>query len=280
MALDQIDVDEMDKEKEMTFLDHLEELRWHLMRSSIAILIGGIAIFLSGSWFFDNVILWPKSPDFVTYEMICWLSQKVGLGTAACVTPKEITLVSHDLQEIFVTHLKVSAIGGFVIAFPYVLWEIWRFVAPGLKNSERKYTGGLVWVCSLLFLMGVAFGYFIISPFAIYYLTNYEVSVSVRPDIQFSSFINSITMITLPAGIVFELPVVVYFLSKIGLVTPMMMRKYRKHAFVIILIVAAIITPPDVITQFIIGVPLYMLYEISIGISARIYKKREQELNS
>ncbi len=280
MPLDQIDVDELDKEKEMTFLDHLEELRWHLIRATIAILVGAIAIFISGSWFIDNVLLWPKSPDFITYKMMCQLSHKLGLGDAACFAPKPFDLVTHQLQEEFMIHLKASAIAGFVIAFPYVLWEIWRFVGPGLKKKEQKYTKGLVFICSSLFLLGVAFGYFIVSPFAISFLVGYNISDTVIPDIQFSSFVNSITMIALPAGIVFELPVIVYFLSKIGVVTPMMMKRYRKHAFVIILILAAVITPPDIMTQFMIGVPLYVLYEISIGISARIYKQREKELNS
>lgn len=282
MALDQIDVDKMDEEegKEMSFLDHIEELRWHLIRSIAAISIGAIAVFLSGELVFDNLIFWPKHESFPTYKLLCWGSAQIGLGESGCFTPPNFDLITTNLEERFLIHLKVSAVLGFVMAFPYVLWEIWRFVSPGLNKDEQKYSRGMVFICSILFFIGISFGYFVISPFAISFFASYFISASVAPTVTLSSFVGSITMFTVPAGVVFELPVVVYFLSKIGLVTPDSMKAYRKHAVIVILLMSAFITPPDVVSQFLIGIPLYVLYEISITISARVLKnakKREKE---
>ncbi len=283
MPLDQVDVDVMEKTdgKEMSFFEHLEELRWHLIRSFIAIIIGAILIFISGSFFFDNVVFWPKNEDFLTYKAACWISNELGLGDAACFSPPEFNLITLKLEEMFVTHLKVSVMAGFILAFPYVFWEIWRFIGPGLKANERRYTKGIVFVCSFLFFTGVAFGYFIISPFAITFLVGYDISAEVVPNIQLSSFVSSITIFSIPAGVVFQLPIVIFFLSKIGLVSSEGMKKYRRHAFIAILLLAALITPPDVVTQFFIGLPLYILYELSITIAKRVEKKdrdKEHEL--
>ncbi len=275
MPLDQVDVDEMDldDDKEMSFFEHLEELRWHIIRSFAAIAIGAVLIFISGSLFFDNVVFWPKEDDFLTYRAACWLSNEMGLGNAACFSPPKFKLITLKLEEMFVTHLKVSLIAGFIMAFPYVFWEFWRFVSPGLKTEERKYTRGVVFICSILFFIGVSFGYFIISPFAITFLVGYNISNEVLPNIQLSSFVSSITIFSIPAGVLFQLPIVVFFLSKIGLVSSTGMKQYRRHAFIAILLLAALITPPDVVTQFFIGLPLYALYEISITISKRVEKK-------
>ena len=282
MALDQVDVDQLDQEEEneMSFFDHLEELRWHLIRSIAAMSIGAIAVFLGGSWIFDNVLFWPKDPSFPTYRFLCWLSGEAGLGEAGCFSPPDFKLIRLHLEEEFMIHLKVSMIMGFVMAFPYVFWELWRFISPGLKKSERKYTRGVVFICSLLFFMGVSFGYFVICPFAVSFFASYSISSEVTPGIQISSFVNSITMFSVPVGVVFELPIVVYFLSKVGIVTPEGMKAYRRHSFIGILLLSAFITPPDVISQFFIGIPLYGLYELSISISARVVRnaeKREKE---
>lgn len=278
MPLDQIDVDELDstEEKEMSFFDHLEELRWHLIRGIGAIILGAVGIFMAGEVIFDNIFFWPKQESFPTYRFLCWMSHEVGLGEAACFSPPSFDLIATDLEEMFLTHLKVAGILGFVMAFPYVFWELWRFVSPGLKKSERRYTRGVVFVCSMLFFMGIAFGYFVISPFAVSFFSGYNISSQVIPTIKLSSYVGSITMFTVPAGVVFELPVLIYFLTKIGIVTPELLKNYRKHAFIAILLLAAFITPPDVISQFFIGVPLYILYEISISISARVLKNAEK----
>ncbi|MCL4110252.1 UNVERIFIED_CONTAM: hypothetical protein GTU68_030636 [Idotea baltica] len=174
------------------------------------------------------------------------------------------------LGEQFLVHIKTSAILGFICAFPYVFWEVWKFIKPGLYKKEQKHARGIVFTCSILFMMGVVFGYFVIAPFALNFLGNYTVGTSVSNSTSLASYVSYMTMFTLPTGIVFELPVVVYFLSKVGLVTPEFMKKYRKHSIVFILVLAAIITPPDIVTQFLIGIPVYILYEISIVISKRV----------
>lgn len=272
MPLDQIDIDNLPSkdQAEMSFLDHLEALRWHIIRAICSILVFAVVVFLSEKFLFESVILAHKEKDFATYQFFCSLSETF------CFYPSPFKLETTDLQEIFITHLKVSFILGFIVAFPYIFWEIWRFVKPGLYAEEQKAARGIVFICSLLFFMGVLFGYFVIAPFAVTFLSNYSIGagdVAVAP--KLSSYVGLITMLTLPVGLVFELPVVVFFFSKIGLVTPAFMRQYRRHAFVVILILAAVITPPDVITQFLIGIPLYALYEISIYISARVQTKKE-----
>ena len=271
MALDQVDVDKMNStEQEMSFLDHLEELRWHLIRGLGSIIFFAIFIFLAGDIVFNEIILAHKEKDFFTYQFIC------GLSETLCFFPEPFSIETRSLEEQFITHLKVSVLLAFVVAFPYIFWEMWRFIKPGLYDEEKKAARGIVLVCSLLFFTGVLFGYFVVAPFAVTFLSSYSVgSVETTPIL--SSYVSLIAMITLPAGLIFELPIVVYFLSKVGIVTPEFMRTYRKHAFVIILILAAILTPPDVITQFLIGVPLYALYEASILISARVIKNQEKE---
>lgn len=277
MALDQIDVDRLEsgKEgKEMTFLEHLEELRWHIIRALVAILSLGIVLFLFQGWMFDVVIFGPTQPDFLSYRAICSLSNAVGLGDMMCFSPPDFQKIATGFGEPFIISIKVSFVMGLIIAFPYVLWEFWTFIKPGLYPKERRAARGMVGICSALFLLGVLFGYYIISPFAVNFLAGYQIpGVQNTPTI--SSLINYMIMFTLPAGLIFELPIIVYFLSKIGLVTPEGMRAYRRHSIVGILMVAAIITPPDVVTQFLIGIPLYFLYEVSILVSARVQRDNE-----
>ncbi len=261
---------EVKPEAEMSFLDHLETLRWHILRSVAAIFAFGIVIFLGKSFVFDTVIFGPLSEHFPTYNFFC------SLGESMCFSPPEMELKQVNLGEQFIIHIKTSAILGFVCSFPYIFWEVWRFVKPGLYEKERKYTRGVVVIASLLFLSGVVFGYFIIAPFALNFLGNYSVGIEVSSETALASYITYMTMFTLPTGIVFQLPIVVYFLSKIGLVTPEFMKKYRKHSIVIILVLAAIITPPDIVTQFLIGIPVYFLYEVSIVISRRVQPKDEE----
>ena len=271
MALDQVDVDKIGQaEKEMSFLDHLEELRWHLFRSVAALVIGAIVVFISGDWFFENIIFAPTKPEFPTYRFLC------SFGDFLCMIPPKLVFISVAFGEEFIVHLKVSLQMGLVIAFPYFFWEVWRFVKPGLYEKEQKVTRGVVGISSFLFMSGVLFGFFVIAPFAITFLGSYDIGATNSPSI--SSYVSYLTMFTIPTGIVFQLPLVIYFLSKLGVVTPDFLRTYRRHAIVVILILSALITPPDAITQLLIGVPLFGLYEISIRISARVYKKRQKEL--
>ncbi len=273
MALDQIDVDnyEEDQEKEMSFLEHLEELRWHLVRSVVAVVILAIVVFLAEDFVFGSVIYGPRNEGFLSYQLLCAISEDL------CFVPRTIKLQAIEVGEQFFTHIKVSFIMGFVIAFPYLFWEIWRFVKPGLYKEEQRATGGIVLICSSLFVIGVCFGYFIISPFAINFLLGYDLAGEIIAAPSLSSYVNTMTMVTLPTGLVFELPIVVYFFTKLGLLTPEIMRTYRKHAFIIILILSAVITPPDIVTQFLIGVPLFVLYQASISISKRVIRKQEEE---
>lgn len=277
MALDQLDVDKMeDTQKEMSFLEHLEELRWHIIRSIGAIALIAILFFLFQKWLFNTVIFGPTHNDFVSYVAICDFSEWLGLGERMCFYPPEFRKQAIGFGESFITSIKVCFIAGFIAAFPYVFWEIWRFISPGLYSKERNATRGVVFICSFLFLLGVLFGYFVIAPFAINFLAGYTIP-GVENSPTLSSFINYMVMFTAPAGLVFELPIVVYFLSKIGLVTPQLMRTYRRHSIIIILLLSALITPPDVVTQFLIAIPLFILYEISILISRRVERQEKKK---
>lgn len=278
MALDQIDIEAYNtkKNKEMSFLEHLEELRWHIIRALVSVFVFAIIVFVSKNFVFHNIVFAPKYPDFITYKVICNFSHFSGLSDKLCFFPPEFSFITPIFGELFIQHIKVSVMIGIIISFPYIFWELWRFIRPGLYPKEQKAARGMVTICSSLFLLGVLFGYYIISPFAITFLAGYQIEgVIATPAL--SSYINYMTMFTLPVGIVFELPVVVYFLSKVGLITPEFMKTYRRHAFIIILIVAAIITPPDVITQLLVGLPLYILYEVSIIISKRVIQKQKKE---
>lgn len=279
MALDQIDVDKLGTpQKEMTFLEHLEELRWHIIRSLSAIILVGILLFFFQRWLFEVIIFGPTHDEFISYVAICDFSNWLGLGDRMCFTPPEFRKQAIGFGESFITSIKVCFIAGFIAAFPYVFWEIWRFISPGLYEKERRATRGVVFICSFLFLLGVLFGYFIIAPFAVNFLAGYTIP-GVENSPTLSSFINYMVMFTAPAGLIFELPIVVYFLSRIGLVTPQVMRTYRRHSIIIILLLSALITPPDVVTQFLIGIPLFILYEISIVISRRVEKQEQKKWN-
>ena len=266
----------MKNKEEMSFLDHLEILRWHLIRSGIAILLFSILAFIFKEIIFDVVLLAPKDPNFLTYRFLCNISQALGLGDALCIKESPFSLMNINMAGQFSAHLLTSFYSGFILAFPYVFWEIWRFVLPALKEKEAKVSRGIVFFSSLLFLTGVIFGYFVIAPLSINFLGSYQVSQTVANQISLTSFISTVTTISLANGIIFELPILVYFLTKIGLLTPQFMRTYRRHAMVITLILSAIITPPDITSQILVSFPLIILYEISIQISKAIVKKNNQ----
>lgn len=265
---------EYGEEKEMSFFEHLDELRSHLIRIVIGILAVSIFFLVRGDILFNTILFGPKNSDFLTYKLACQASHLFGLGDRMCISPAIFKMQFIGVGEAFTTHVQVALIMGFIIAFPYILWEIWRFVSPGLHQEEKKNMAGIILICSLLFLFGVCFGYFIIAPFAINFLVTYTVAnAEIIPTV--ASYINYMVMFTLPIGLLFELPVVVFFLTKMGMTTPQGMRNYRRYAFVVILIVAGVITPsPDVLSQMLVGVPLYALYEFSILVSAREYKKQ------
>ena len=260
----------------MTFLEHLEELRWTLVRSAIAIVVGMLAAFIAKDLVFEHIVLAPKDADFVTYRAFCKIGRAIGMGDALCTGDMVFTLQNISMSGQFFTHLMVSFVLGFIIAFPYILWELWRFISPGLHISERGSLRGMVAFASILFALGVAFGYFLLAPLSIQFFGSYQVSTTVQNSVALDSYIAMITSVTLWTGIVFEMPLVILFLTKAGIVGPQVLRTYRKHAFVGILIVSAILTPPDVVSQLIVSGPLMVLYEVSILISARTLRSMER----
>ena len=265
-----------EKQKELTFLDHLEALRWTLMRSAAAVLVGMVVAFVYKDVVFDAIILAPQRPDFLTYRAFCHLALKMGLDESFCMDATGFTLMNTTMAGQFMVHIMVSFVAGIILAMPSILWEIWPFVKPGLKPQERRPLRGAVLFPSLLFIAGVVFGYYVLAPMSIQFLGTYTVSESVPNLVDLNSYIGTITSLTLWTGVVFELPMVVYFLARTGVVGPGFLRTYRRHAYVIILIIAAIITPPDVTSQLIVSFPLIILYEGSIFLAARTVRARER----
>jgi len=253
-------------EKEMSFLDHLEELRWHLVRSGIAIGIFAIAAFVSKNFVFHTVILGPSRPDFITYRMLCRLGEVLNVSII-CIEELPFIIQSRQMTGQFTMHITSSFVIGIICSFPYIFWELWRFISPGLYINEKRAAQGATFFVSILFISGVLFGYYIISPLSINFLSNYSLDASILNEFDIISYVSTVTMLVLASGIMFQLPIVIYFLSKAGLVTPSLMKKYRRHAVVVILIVSAIITPPDLMSQLLISLPLIVLYQFSIFIS-------------
>jgi sec-independent protein translocase protein TatC len=257
----------VDDEKEMGFLDHLEELRGHIFKAVLSIFICGIVVFAAKDFVFNEVIFGPLSENFPTYRLFCYISD------LACMKPPPITLETKDFGEQFFVHFQVAFWIGIIVSFPIIINEIWKFVKPGLYDNEIKATRRIVFVCSSLFILGVIFGYFIMTPIAVNFLGNYSVGDKVVSAPTLSSYVNYLTMFTIPTGVVFQLPVAAFFLGKIGILSSDFLRTYRKHAFIVILIVAAIVTPPDVTSQILITIPILLLYEISINVVKNIEKK-------
>jgi sec-independent protein translocase protein TatC len=260
-------------EKEMSFLDHLEELRWHVIRSMIAIVVFTGFAFYYVKWIFSNVILYPANSNFPTWRALCKLGHAID-NPDLCIDDIHLVLQSRFLTGQFTITIVAALIIGLIFAFPYIAWEIWRFIRPGLRMNEQKNSRGAVASISLLFALGIAFGYFIICPLMVYVMVNYSIDPRIVNEFDITSYVSTFVALVFGTGLLFELPVVIYFLSKIGLVTPKFLRKYRKHSVVVIMIVAAIITPPDPLSMTVISIPLYLLFEISILISARVEKQK------
>ena len=262
-----------EKKADINFLDHLESMRWHIIRSLGVTITITIIVFLMKKFVFEQIIFAPKNIDFITYKMLCLLSDKLHLGATLCITEIGFSVINIDMAGQFLLHLKVSFLMGLVISFPYVLWEVWRFIKPALHVKEIKTTRGVVFFSSMLFFIGVSFGYYILTPFSINFLGSYSIADEVVNTISLGSYIAMLIMLVLVSGMIFELPIIIYFLAKLGLVTDKFMKQYRKHAFVIILVLSAIITPPDVTSQVLIALPLYFLYEVGIIIAKKVYPK-------
>ncbi len=254
---------------EQSFLDHLEVLRWALIRSVIAVIFFSVLAFLFPEILFDKIIFASKSQSFPTYQWLCWLSDKLGLEDAFCIMDIPFILMNINMSGQFSTHIISSLVAGFIVSFPYLIWEVWRFVKPALYAGEKKYSKRVVFYSSFLFTIGVLFGYYLVAPLSIQFLGTYQVSSEVINQISLNSFISTVITVCLANGIIFQLPILVYFLSKLGIVTPHFLRTYRRHALIVVLIISAIITPPDIMSQIMVTLPLLILYEISIKISAK-----------
>lgn len=264
------------EEKEMSFLQHLEELRWHIIRSVLAIVFFMIIAFIFKNFIFGKIILGPKNPEFITNRLLCQLGELLNT-TALCINTKPLNLINIKMSGQLTTHITVAMVSGLILAFPVILWEFWQFFKPALKENEAKYAKGAVFAASMLFFTGVLFGFFMLAPLSIHFLSSYEIDPQVVNQINIRSYIGTLTSICLATGLVFELPIVAFFLTKIGIITPTFMRKYRKHAIVVIFILAAIITPPDVFSQTLVAIPLLILYEVSIIISGRVMSQKEKD---
>ena len=262
--------------EEMSFLDHLEELRWHLIRAFSAIGIFTVAAFLSKSIVFGQVILGPSNTDFWTYRKLCQLADILGTQ-GLCIDNLPFILQSRQMTGQFTMHIASSFAVGLICAFPYVFWEIWRFISPGLYIKEKRVARGAVFYVSLLFMIGVLFGYFILAPLSVNFLSNYQIDPSILNEFDIVSYVSTMTTLVLACGLLFQLPMVVYFLTKAGIVTPELLKTYRKHSIVGIFFLGAMLTPPDPFSQVLIAVPLIGLYQFSIMISIRTYKKMQKE---
>jgi sec-independent protein translocase protein TatC len=266
--------------EEMTFFDHIEELRWHIVRSIVVWLVAAISIFLFIDWVYDNIILAPANETFVTYGALCRFGHWLHLGDGFCMPPIKINFQVTEVNGTFTSAINIAMIGGIIIAFPYIFWELWRFIKPALSTKEKKYaTGSIFWV-SLCFFTGAAFGYYLLAPFTFNFLAGFTLGksglIQYRPSIN--DYIDSLTNLILGCGLAFQLPILAYVLARIGIVTGSMLKKYFKFAFVVILIVAAIITPsPDWTSQFLVAVPLLLLYWISIVLASRVEKRKAKE---
>lgn len=263
----------------MSFIDHLEELRWHLIRSVIAVLVGAILVFSFVREIVEGVIMAPAKDDFVTYSWFCELGRKLGLGDGLCMQGVEVSFLSTRMTEQFISSFTIAFVGGFIVAFPYIFWEIWRFVKPALSEKERKGTTGVIFWVSVLFFLGVGFGYFILTPFMVNFYFSYSLSSLIEIKPTFGDYLENLIYLTVGVGVLFQMPLLVMILAKIGILTSRFLRKYRRHAFVAIIILAAIITPTtDPFSLLIVTIPLYVLFEASIVIASRINRRQEQEL--
>jgi sec-independent protein translocase protein TatC len=263
--------------EEMSFLDHLEDLRWHLLRSVLAILITGSIAFIAKDFIFDKILFGPKNINFFTYELLCSISNKIGLDESFCINEMPFRIQSRTMSGQFSAHIWMSITAGFIMSFPYVIYQFWSFISPGLYENEKSNARGFIIISSFLFFIGVLFGYYIVTPLSINFLGSYSVSSEIFNDFDLDSYVGLVRASVLASGLIFELPIIVYFLTKIGVITPEIMIKYRKFALIIVLTLSAVITPPDIASQIIVAIPIIILYQISIYISKFVIRKEKRK---
>lgn len=278
--LDFLNKRKKDETAEMSFIDHLEELRWHVIRAVVAILVGAVLVFIYSDYVVDHILFAPTRTDFVSARWLCEFGQSIRIGTALCFEQVDAKFLETTMTGQFIASFTLAFIGGFIIAFPYVFWEFWRFVKPALSEKELRQTRGVIFWVSLLFFVGVAFGYFILTPFMVNFYFNYKLSEQIQIMPSFSDYLENLIYTTVGIGVLFQMPLLVMVLARIGIVTGRFLKRYRRHAFVIIIIAAAIITPStDPFSLTIVTIPLYLLFEASIIIASRINRQQEKEMN-
>lgn len=283
MALDQdFDLEELQRKTqveapEMSFMDHIDVLRWHLIRSMIAVLAFTGLAFAYKDILFDQIIFGPKRTDFWTYTALCDLSHLLYSDDRLCISDFGFKITNITMSGQFTSHIYISLLAGLVLAFPFILWEIWRFIKPALHQKEKSKTRGVVFYGSVLFLLGLLFGYYFLSPISVNFMGAYQVSSEVENYISLDSYLSFVSSLTFGSALLFELPLAIFFLAKMGIIGSEFMKKYRSWALIIILVIAAVVTPPDVASQILMTIPIYGLYEVGIWIAKRVEKKREAE---
>jgi sec-independent protein translocase protein TatC len=259
---------------EMSFLDHLEDLRWLLVRSTIAIIVMAIVTYFISDYLFDTIIFGPTRPTFITYTFFCDLSNYIGIGDSICITEMPFIIQNTQMEGQVNVFIWICILAGFILSFPYILWEIWKFIGPALYEKEKKNAKVFIFFSSILFFIGVLFGYFVVIPMSVNFVATFTVSKVVLNQFTLDSYIGMVKTSVLASGLFFELPIIIFFLTKLGLVTPSFLRTYRKYAIVLVLIIAAIVTPPDVVSQTIVAIPMLLIYEASIWISVFVSKPK------
>jgi len=262
---------------EMSFLDHLEELRWLLVRSTTAIVIMACVTYFISDYLFDTIIFGPTRPTFFTYRYFCELSHQLGFAESICITEMPFIIQNTEMEGQVNIFVWMCILAGFILSFPYILWEVWKFIGPALYEKEKKNARVFIFTSSLLFFLGVLFGYYVVIPMSVNFVATFTISSAITNQFTLDSYIGMVKTSVLASGLFFELPIIIYFLTKLGLVTPIFLRKYWKYAVVIILIVAAIVTPPDVVSQTIVAIPMLIIYEVSILISKIVFYNKKKE---
>lgn len=262
---------------EMSFIDHLEVLRGHLFRSVVAIAAGAIVFIVYNEFFVRKVIMGPTHADFPTYKWLCKIGHLIGLGEAMCMKDIDLKMQSTSVSGQFSMYFTLIFVGGIIVAFPYIFWEFWRFIKPALTKKELSKTRGVIFWVSFLFFLGIFFGYFVIAPYTVNFFANFQLDDNIENRWTITSYIDTLVPLILGTGLAFQLPLVMFFLAKVGLMSPDFLRRNRKYAIVVILILAGIITPPDVISQVICTIPLMLLYEISIWLTVKVQKEKAKE---
>lgn len=262
--------------EEMSFIDHLEVLRGHLFRAAIAIATGAVIVGIYNKIFVQGVLMGPTHSNFPTYKLLCQIGQKLHINRL-CMQGIGVKMQSTTVSGQFSVFFNAVLIGGFILAFPYVFLQFWNFAKPALTKKELRNTRGVIFWVSLLFFLGVLFGYFIIAPYTVNFFANFQLDENIENRWTVTSYINTLVPLILGTGLAFQLPLAMYFLTKVQIVSSAFLKKYRKHAYVIMLVIAGVITPPDMLSQIIVTLPLVLLYEVSIILAKRVEKADKKE---